>query len=673
MGATQNKPAESSESSDSEDGSTSSASEEEEEKEPHQATNTDELFATPRGKSPQKSAPKSAPKKAVPEVAKNSARSSCSSAASSNRSQNRTRSSVPTGVPQIICNCCGGGGMETGPKEYLSGSQPQVVLRQNEPSNSSNFEQEAQRGGDTASNATEAEKHSPLKLKAGKNLVSDLASLAVPKKDDDDDGTASVGGRSARSDFSMRTADVAQHSAGPPSDAAALKAAIKEFVRSMVKGRDMHLQPRVGELRPLTCCLTPETDAFLIGDRVPQRILMQEIMHVHQGLEALPLDLGYPLDQSHVVLELANATCVSFHLGHPKAAEEFILYMRLLTAMQRQKARKQAPQADNDDARSVCSDTRSVGTVQTGIMQQQLNSMPMSSMNEDPKEAKRMFKMFKETMKRGKEFYVMKQDGKMQDVECKLSSDKEVFLMRWDFQTRNIALRDMLNVLSCHQAAELRLGYPLDELCATIELQTGECLTFKFGHVEACDRFVFCMRVLVGEKRQRFVSNDLATPQQGMMSAPAAAAELGDGCLSSRSGRRGSRSARSSASEAPTNNGGPQAEVEAFVRQMVTGCKLNVVGGAGLTEVLVSMDTDLRAFQLTASDKSRRDVIVADVKAVHVGTEANKLGLDGVAIDQLCVTLELKSDDCLTFRFPDLQQRDRFALCVRIFASAHKK
>merc|ERR1712216_235373 len=113
---------------------------------------------------------------------------------------------------------------------------------------------------------------------------------------------------------------------------------------------------------------------------------------------------------------------------------------------------------------------------------------PMSSIvAEDPREAKRMFKMFTETMKRGKEFYVLRADGQMQDVECSLSQGRDEFRIRWDFETRTVLLRDMLNVLTFQQASELKLGYPLDERCATLELQSGECMIFKFGHVEACD------------------------------------------------------------------------------------------------------------------------------------------------------------------------------------------
>merc|ERR1719271_1747071 len=133
--------------------------------------------------------------------------------------------------------------------------------------------------------------------------------------------------------------------------------------------------------------------------------------------------------------------------------------------------------------------------------------MPMASAVEmDPREAKHMFHMFRTTMKRGKEFYVLKGDGQMQDVECSLSHGHDVFRMRWDFQTREVPIRDMLNVLTWQQALSLNLGCPLDDRCATMELNTGECITFKFGHTEACDRFVFCMRMLIDQKRERFVS-----------------------------------------------------------------------------------------------------------------------------------------------------------------------
>ena len=34
--------------------------------------------------------------------------------------------------------------------------------------------------------------------------------------------------------------------------------------------------------------------------------------------------------------------------------------------------------------------------------------------------------------------------------------------------------------------------------------EDGECITFKFGHEEACDRFILCMRILIDQHRDCF-------------------------------------------------------------------------------------------------------------------------------------------------------------------------
>jgi len=288
-------------------------------------------------------------------------------------------------------------------------------------------------------------------------------------KEEDDDGT-----RSVHSDFSVRTDVVARHSQG---DAASLKAALKEFVQGLVRGREVHQQLQGGGVKPLKCSMPAEVDALLLGDE-PQRVPFEGILRVHHGLEALPLDLKFTLDANVVVLEQVNGSCISLHLGHEKAATEFVLFLRLLTAMQRQQSRP-TQACDDDDAKSECS-------VQTATCQKQLRSAPLSSAaNSDPKEVKKMFKMFTQTMKRGRDFYVMRPDGQLYDVECGLSQNHSEFRMRWDFQSRVIHIQDLLSVRTAKEAAGLGLGFPLDDRCATMELQSGECITFKFGHSEA--------------------------------------------------------------------------------------------------------------------------------------------------------------------------------------------
>merc|ERR1711918_78602 len=184
--------------------------------------------------------------------------------------------------------------------------------------------------------------------------------------------------------------------------------------------------------------------------------------------------------------------------------------------------------------------------------------------------------MFTETMRRGKDFYVVKGDGKLVDVECALSRDHDQFRMRWEFKTRTIPIQDVVGILSWEEASELNLGYQLDGRCATVELETGECITFNFGHTEACERFIFCMRLLFRQKRQRFASNDFQR-NAGPVSDP----------------KPKSRKGKAVAAMTPAD--AQQAMVEAFVRQMVGGCKVGVVGPGGAQQVLVSMEADLRA------------------------------------------------------------------------------
>lgn len=63
----------------------------------------------------------------------------------------------------------------------------------------------------------------------------------------------------------------------------------------------------------------------------------------------------------------------------------------------------------------------------------------------------------------------------------------------------------------------------------------------------------------------------------------------------------------------------------------------------------------------------------ASLKAVHVGEAAQSLKL-AVKLEKGDMTqsavVELDSGDCLTLCFPSSEERDRFAICMRIFAAA---
>ncbi|CAE8620067.1 unnamed protein product [Polarella glacialis] len=256
---------------------------------------------------------------------------------------------------------------------------------------------------------------------------------------------------------------------------------------------------------------------------------------------------------------MTSGSCLTFHLGHAKPADDFVFFLRLLTSLQRQQRPRQPVvtttplKDDNDDARSECS-------VQSAAVQRQMNNSPMKSVMDDPKEVKKMFKMFVETMRRGRDFYVLRADGALQDVECALTQGQQEFRM--------------------------------------LELLSGECITFKFGHSEACDRFILSMRILVDQKRSRFASSDFGGAE-------------GRSCQPTRA-----------------SVGKIQSElricalVESFVRQMLAGCDLGVPIAGGVQPVKCSVNPDLTALQIMAKDGSKKDVPLAKVKAVHVGAAA---------------------------------------------------
>jgi len=276
--------------------------------------------------------------------------------------------------------------------------------------------------------------------------------------------------------------------------------------------------------------------------------------------------------------------------------------------------------------------------------------------------------------RRGKEFYVMGDDGELHDVECALSQKHDEFRMRKDSKIRTIPMRDIVNVRSSQEASGLNLGYVPDSLCATLELQTGECITTKFGHAEACDRFILGMRLLAEQKRPRFNSRSFsnATLQAGGQDGNSDVSSAGTSAVSLPV--QGSMSARSAGSMSARKTGDDAREaVEVFVQQMVNGCSLSVVGSKGKQQVHCSMDKELTLLTIKAGDASSRDLRMADIAAIHTGKEASKLGLGHDSTTRLCATVQLSSGACLTLCFPDETQRDRFVTCIRLFSSAHQQ
>merc|ERR1740130_115502 len=139
----------------------------------------------------------------------------------------------------------------------------------------------------------------------------------------------SEGGRSCRSVASTSVKKYMGYLSEPKSPAE-VKKMVKDFVRQMVKGRDMGVLRADGALKPVLCRLSRELDVIKIkaGDQ-PRKVPLAEVERVVHGSEELS-DLETPLDELCATLELSgDGECISFKFPERKAAELFTLCLQL--------------------------------------------------------------------------------------------------------------------------------------------------------------------------------------------------------------------------------------------------------------------------------------------------------------------------------------------------------
>merc|ERR1719499_1727486 len=105
-----------------------------------------------------------------------------------------------------------------------------------------------------------------------------------------------------------------------------------------------------------------------------------------------------------------------------------------------------------------------------------------------------------------------------------------------------------------------------------------------------------------------------------------------------------------------------------FVQEMVQGQTFAVVIGEGNTEMCkLHLTPNLLYLQLDAGGVLH-DIPLRNVKDVCTGRLDAKMV--PIELDDLCSTVVLRNNECVTFRFPNLKERDSFTKCVKILALA---
>lgn len=105
------------------------------------------------------------------------------------------------------------------------------------------------------------------------------------------------------------------------------------------------------------------------------------------------------------------------------------------------------------------------------------------------------------------------------------------------------------------------------------------------------------------------------------------------------------------------------AKMRKFVKEMVRGAEINVLSIDGqLKTCTCSLDRKLRFFVIEVARRVRK-IPLSTIKEVQQGLEPEDIE---TPLDALCATLILATDECISFRFATVPERQDFALCLSV-------
>merc|ERR1719265_431899 len=96
-------------------------------------------------------------------------------------------------------------------------------------------------------------------------------------------------------------------------------------------------------------------------------------------------------------------------------------------------------------------------------------------------------KAFVKSMIKGRDISVLSVDGQLRTCVCSLDRKLKNFIVEIHRSSRKIPLSSVSEVFQGSEPDDI--DTPLDELCATMMLDSGECISFRFGTVNERESF----------------------------------------------------------------------------------------------------------------------------------------------------------------------------------------
>lgn len=104
-------------------------------------------------------------------------------------------------------------------------------------------------------------------------------------------------------------------------------------------------------------------------------------------------------------------------------------------------------------------------------------------------------KFFVKAMVRGREMTVLSVDGQLRTCTCSFDRKLRNYNIVINKETRSIPLIKFKEVFQGIEPEDI--ATPLDELCVTIVLESGECLSFRFKDLQERESFAMCLQIIV--------------------------------------------------------------------------------------------------------------------------------------------------------------------------------
>lgn len=149
------------------------------------------------------------------------------------------------------------------------------------------------------------------------------------------------------------------------------------------------------------------------------------------------------------------------------------------------------PQFNNNgrDQRSGVGDNQSEVSGNSGDVSEMVDGL---TAKEQKTQARQIVKDFVREMVKGKKINVMKQNGQLSNCTVSLSRDLSCLKIKAGSQARSVSLTK--DVEEIHPGGEVEgIDTPADELCATLMLGSGDCITFRLPDINSRDTFVYCL------------------------------------------------------------------------------------------------------------------------------------------------------------------------------------